>query len=59
MTETVATPEISEPILEAVELIDRGLGELADRSLFSADEVADLLLDVRRLLTKPDEVSVN
>jgi hypothetical protein len=56
MTETL-NPET---ITEAVALIDRGLGEISDRNLLSAAEVADLLLDVRSLLTaKVDEVSIN
>ncbi len=55
MTETTEATTI----LEALALIDRGLGSISDRSLVSASEVADLLLDVRTLLTRPDEVSVN
>jgi hypothetical protein len=55
MTET----REAESILEALAVIDRGLGSMADRSLVSASEVADLLLDVRTLLTRPDEVSPN
>lgn len=54
MTET----KDSESILEAVALIDRGLGDLSDRSLMSSAEVADLLLDVRTLLTRVDEVAL-
>ncbi len=46
MTETVA----DETILEALALIDRGLGEIQHRELMSTNEVADLLLDVRLLL---------
>lgn len=38
-------------ISEALALIDRGLGDLMHRELVSTDEVADLLLDVRLLLT--------
>lgn len=55
MTET----REAETILEALALIDRGLGSISERSLVSASEVADLLLDVRTLLTRPEEVSVN
>ena len=55
MTET----REAESILEALAVIDRGLGSMADRSLVSASEVADLLLDVRTLLTRLEEVSVN
>jgi hypothetical protein len=39
-----------ETIAEALALIERGLGQLAHRELVSADEMADLLLDVRTLL---------
>ncbi len=39
------------PIEEAVALIDKGLGGLTERQLVSASEVADLLLDVRSLLS--------
>ncbi|MEJ5254530.1 MAG: hypothetical protein WHS89_04200 [Acidimicrobiales bacterium] len=38
-------------ISEAVALIDRGLGDMMHRELVSTDEVANLLLDVRLLLT--------
>jgi hypothetical protein len=38
-------------IAEALAIIDRGLGEMVHRELVSTDEVADLLLDVRALLT--------
>jgi hypothetical protein len=55
MTET----REAETILEALAVIDRGLGSIAERSLVSASEVADLLLDVRTLLTRPEVVSVN
>ena len=39
------------PIDEALALIDKGLGGLTERQLVSASEVADLLLDVRSLLS--------
>ena len=48
MTET----REAESITEALALIDRGLGEFCDRTLLSSAEVADLLLDVRTLLSK-------
>jgi hypothetical protein len=49
---TTQTWEIDEAtILEALALIDRGLGDMMHRELVSTDEVADLLLDVRTLLT--------
>ena len=38
-------------IAEALALIDQGLGSMKERQLISTDEVADLLLDVRTLLT--------
>ena len=41
-------------ITEALEIIDRGLGEMLHRELVSTDEVADLLLDVRTRLTQEE-----
>ena len=38
-------------VTEALALIDQGLGHLLHRELMSTNEVADLLLDVRTLLT--------
>jgi hypothetical protein len=49
MTETYETDVIS----EALVVIDRALGEMLHRELVSTDEVSDLLLDVRSLLTSP------
>jgi len=47
-------------IREALNLIDRGLGDISERSLVSTSEVADLLLDVRSVLSKLDaEVFIN
>ncbi|MGH2683942.1 MAG: hypothetical protein ACRDJP_00555 [Actinomycetota bacterium] len=44
-------------ISEALEIIDRALGQMVTRELVSSDEVADLLLDVRTLLAAaPDRV---
>jgi hypothetical protein len=40
-------------ISEALAVIDRALGEMLHRELVSTGEVADLLLDVRSLLTAP------
>ena len=37
-------------ITEALDIIDRALGQMASRELVSSDEVSDLLLDVRTLL---------
>lgn len=44
-----------ESITEALALIDQGLGDLLSRELVSTNEVADLLLDVRTLLSTPTE----
>lgn len=41
-------------INEALSIIDRALGEMLHRELVSTDEVSDLLLDVRTLLTTSD-----
>mgnify|MGYP006278432427 CR=1 FL=1 len=47
-------------IREAMALIDRGLGDISDRSIVSTSEMADLLLDVRGLLSRLDaQVSTN
>jgi hypothetical protein len=43
-----------ERIKEALAVIDRGLGQMRHRELVSTDEVSDLLLDVRMLLTTSD-----
>lgn len=49
--------ELDEQIAEALALIDRGLGDMLHRELVSTDEVADLLLDVRSLLTIAEPVA--
>lgn len=55
MTETTEASSLA----EALHMIDRNLGELQGRELVSASEVADLLLDLRMLLTfSPVEVPV-
>lgn len=47
-------------IRQAMQLIDRGLGDISERQLVSTSEVADLLLDVRSLLARLDaEVHTN
>ena len=51
MTET---PDLH-VIDEALAIIDRGLGDMLHRELVSTDEVADLLLDVRLLLSESRE----
>lgn len=46
---------IDEAIIdEALRLIDGGLADLLHRELVSTDEISDLLLDVRMLLTATD-----
>jgi hypothetical protein len=60
MTETpVAENTANETINEALAIIDRSLADLLNRELVSSDEVADLLLDVRTLLTREDESTPN
>jgi len=54
VTEIIDT---TDAIDEALALIDRGLGDCSDRQILSAAEVADLLLDVRSLLTRPEALS--
>lgn len=44
---------------EALRLIDSGLTELMHRELVSTDEVSDLLLDVRMLLTAAELASAS
>ncbi|MDH4143695.1 MAG: hypothetical protein OEY23_00820 [Acidimicrobiia bacterium] len=48
MTRTV---EPAEAVIEALAVIDEGLLSVVKRELVSANEVADLLLDVRSILT--------
>jgi hypothetical protein len=43
-------------ISEALAVIDRALSDILNRELVSTDEVADLLLDVRTLLTTSSPV---
>ncbi|MDY7105013.1 MAG: hypothetical protein S0880_27825 [Actinomycetota bacterium] len=50
MTETAEFDTVT----EALSLIDRGLGDMVHRELVSSDEVADLLLDVRALLSSSE-----
>ena len=40
-------------IAEALAVIDQALGQMFSRELVSANEVADVLLDVRTALTTP------
>ena len=39
-------------IAEAILVIDKALGEMGHRQLVSSSEIADVLLDVRQLLTE-------
>jgi hypothetical protein len=58
MTDTTDTHD-GDTIHEALALIDQGLGTLMDRELVSSNEVTDLLLDVRTLLSRPSEELVS
>lgn len=59
MTE-VTDVQADESIRAAMQLIDQGLGDISDRSIVATSEVADLLLDVRSLLSRLDaEVHIN
>jgi len=61
MTDTDDVVTVKQPdeavIDEALRLIDSGLADLLHRELVSTDEVSDLLLDVRMLLTTTDVVA--
>ena len=49
-----AVPESHDAVIaEAVGVIDQALGQMMSRELVSSGEVADLLLDVRTVLTAP------
>jgi hypothetical protein len=54
MTETAVDQAV---IDEALRLIDAKLADLLHRELVSSDEVSDLLLDVRMLLTAAELAS--
>ena len=45
-------------IHEALSVIDKALGQMMSRELVSSNEVTDVLLDVRSLLTLPALVPV-
>ena len=47
MTETIDAFQLE----KALSMIDNGLGDLQKRDLVSSTEVADLLLDLRMILT--------
>ncbi|MEX0767427.1 MAG: hypothetical protein WD029_03045 [Microthrixaceae bacterium] len=63
MTEILETEvlqaKLSEEVTlqEALNLIDRGLSDASDRSLVSAVEFTDLLLDVRGILVRLGEAA--
>ena len=57
MTETEDVTRHDAVIDEALRLIDNGLSDLMHRELVSTDEVSDLLLDVRMLLTAAELAS--
>jgi hypothetical protein len=51
VAEAISETQELQTVSEAIAMIDRGLGTVQHRELISADEVADLLLDLRMLLT--------
>ena len=59
MTETIEPTRTAEPriISDALEVIDSALGDFFSRELVSSVEVTDVLLDVRSLLRRGDEVA--
>lgn len=55
---TEASQETDDAVIdEALRLIDSGLSHLLHRELVSTDEVSDLLLDVRMILTAAEMAS--
>ena len=57
-TGTIPTTDVEGKVIdEALRLIDGGLSDLMHRELVSTDEVSDLLLDVRMLLTAAEMAS--
>lgn len=60
ISEEVSDTTTDGSIRAAMDLIDRGLGDISERQIVSTSEVADLLLDVRTLLSRLDaEVHTN
>ena len=63
MTETVTasreatTDATSEIVVDALVIIDKALAEMLRRELVSSGEVADLLLDLRSVLTAKPAVA--
>ena len=57
---TVSEADTDESIRAAMALNDQGLGDISERSIVTTSEGADLLLDVRSLLSRLDaEVHTN
>ena len=54
MTETIQRNASHDLVViaEAIEVIDKALAEIGQRQLVTTTEVADLLLDVRQLLSE-------
>lgn len=54
MTETIQRPDSHDlaVLAEAIGVIDKALSEIGQRQLVTTTEVADLLLDVRQLLSE-------
>jgi hypothetical protein len=57
MTETIQRSASHDLVViaEAIEVIDKALSEIGGRQLVTTTEVADLLLDVRQLLSEKAE----
>ncbi|MFM1837156.1 MAG: hypothetical protein ACO3FT_00360 [Ilumatobacteraceae bacterium] len=57
MTETIQRTASHDLVVlaEAIEVIDKALSEIGQRQLVTTTEVADLLLDVRQLLSEKAE----
>ena len=57
MTETIQRTASHDLVIlaEAIEVIDKALSEIGQRQLVTTTEVADLLLDVRQLLSEKAE----
>ena len=57
MTETIQRRASHDLVVlaEAIEVIDKALSEIGQRQLVTTTEVADLLLDVRQLLSEKAE----
>jgi hypothetical protein len=60
MTETIQRSSSHDVVViaEAIEVIDKALSEIGGRQLVTTTEVADLLLDVRQLLSEKAEPAI-